>query len=55
MSNQKNIIFDVGGVLFESNLGEAAHHKLFVPIEKGIDLLHEVARTAVHEGHQLFI
>ncbi len=52
---KKNIIFDVGGVLFEAHLGETAQHKLFVPIKKGIELLHDVVRSAADEGHQLFI
>jgi FMN phosphatase YigB (HAD superfamily) len=55
MIKKKNIIFDLGGVLFEHNLGEAAHHQLFSPIPAGLELLDEVAAQAARQGHHLFV
>ncbi len=64
---QANLIFDIGGVLFQSSHGHPRYalepHKEpapgeFVPIEEGIKLLEECAQLKNAEGnrlHKLFI
>ena len=49
MDVQRNIIFDLGGVIFETNLAT------FVPLEAGVALLEECYAHAQENGHKLYI
>lgn len=53
MSNPKNIVFDLCGVIFEHN--GAASAPLFSPIEQGLALLNECYTSAQKSGHKLFV
>lgn len=56
MSSQKNIVFDLGGVLFEQNQVEIGNSKkLFSPIEAGVALLEECYTCAQKAGHKLYV
>ncbi len=54
MSSQKNLIFDIQGVLFDQN-PQYPGQKLFCPIKEGIDLLQDCFAAAEKSGHKLFI
>ena len=57
MSKQRNLVFDLGGVLFELNSDSDAftQQKLFNPIEHGIKLLEECYAVAKKNGHKLYV
>ncbi len=57
MNEQRNIIFDLGGVIFEHNpLADlASHQKFFSPIEEGVALLEECHKVAQKSGHKLYV
>ena len=52
MDQQKNIIFDLHGVLFEHNV--PGQEKLFSAIEPGIVLLEDCYTAAQQKGYKLF-
>ena len=52
MNTQKNIIFDLHGVLFEHNA--PGQDKLFKTIEPGIALLENCYTLAQQKGYKLF-
>ncbi len=57
MSKQRNLVFDLGGVLFEHNPPPErdAGQKLFSPLEDGVALLHECYEIAQKQGHKLYV
>lgn len=57
MSKQRNIVFDLGGVLFEHNPPPErdAGHKLFSPLEDGVALLKECYELVQQQGHKLYV
>jgi 2-haloacid dehalogenase len=55
MSSKRNLIFDLGGVLFEHNRGESAAHQLFAPLEKGLELFEKCVQHAHADGHSLYV
>ena len=57
MSEQRNIVFDLGGVLFEPNSPAEydSGQKLFTPLEEGVSLLRECYAAAQKQGHKLFV
>lgn len=57
MLTQKNLVFDLGGVLFEHNpvADGLNQQKLFSPIEPGVKLLEECYARAQKSGHKLFV
>jgi len=58
-SELKNIVFDLGGVLFEatSDIPYNPHNRqtLFSPLKEGITLLNQCHESAQKYGHKLFV
>ena len=56
MNEQKNIVFDLHGVLFQDNPAAdySKQQKLFNPIQEGVALLEECYNEAQKSGHKLY-
>ena len=56
-SKKLNIVFDLGGVLFELHHPETlqSEKKLFSPLADGVALLEDCFQAARRDGHKLFV